>query len=1131
MRRDDYDVLKACKTGTSLAIEQESFDKLLIEELTLIERCPQTLRGANNIRETAANNIMLKTPPLQTATATIDTLCGRLQSATLLEDRRGAILGLRSFAKQYPASVASGSLRELINILRRDGLGGAGSNKDVEARRSEEGGDVDTTRLVLETLLSLFNPDSSSPEASEEIELFMADEFSMVCSASFSYPFGFRKSVQLLSAVCAARPEKLQDCILNSPLGVSRLVGVLDDARDQVRNAGLLLLVDLTSGANDELKKIIAFEDVFAKIFGLIRVEGGLAEAGITAQDCLSLLANLISSSASNQTMFRESGCVQQISQLLEQAFPPSTSEALFLAQNREKAAWGLLQLVDLFLARGEASTTQNQIAFFRAGIAQTLIEIGFSDSLPLPVVVSALNCAAGLIACNAPLQEAFANLTILLPSAAQPESQPMKQTNGNLSVASSKRGSARTSLEGRRVHIIEALLDRTLAQAQAELSLRAASCGLIQAYLASHGRITVHFMTRAVAGHDNHEKAPNVLLTLLDSATDTAAIVFASWIVSDLVAHELETRVAFAALTEGNESEGEDVLTSIQALGAQLQQTLKQDPDARRVGAYASVLIILLWENATSVSNLLSEGSGLLQALVLAITSGNSDPIVAGLAAVLLGTIYEFSTKDSPIPRRTLAPLLTQKVGRSRYMDALLQLRKQPAIRDCDFEDLNQSEKIFSAVLVELFTTEYSRLRKAIDKDPGVEVLPLSTMKAGVDRDVLDELRQEAQASKDALSQAQQETILTGQRHDTERMTAAKELQTATAEVGRLRKINQAMQQSHESELQKLATKQEKEKGDIHNSHQRSLTQTRLDADRQTQSALRERDVTFAQKTQEYERKLAEMGNMHRSEQSGHTQARQQLESLTAKHADISARERSSSQQLEALKQQHNKMQREMDVLQIRASRLDQDLEIAKAEVESRGEEISRLTANVSELKDELDGKDAELATERSGFGDLEKELDATKKELKTAHNDLAAAKKQLEVSNKQLDAVKKLAASSVAEVKKNTSNSLPAQNAEKANLEKEKHEAELTKLREEIMRLGEAGSNAAKLEKKVEEATEAEKTAKEELENMLLVMGDIETKRDEYRAKIKSLGGEVSEDDAEDDDDGSAEENDDLD
>lgn len=117
---------------------------------------------------------MLKAPIKQTASDTISTLSSRLASATLLEDRRASILGLRSFAKQYPASVASGSLRDLIACLRTNGaaLGKEGAE-----------GDVDTVRLVLETLLMLFNPDDSSPEASEDIALWLADEFSQVRSA------------------------------------------------------------------------------------------------------------------------------------------------------------------------------------------------------------------------------------------------------------------------------------------------------------------------------------------------------------------------------------------------------------------------------------------------------------------------------------------------------------------------------------------------------------------------------------------------------------------------------------------------------------------------------------------------------------------------------------------------------------------------------------------------------------------------------------------------------------------------------------------------------------------------------------------------------------------------------------
>jgi hypothetical protein len=83
-------------------------------------------------------------PAKQNATDTITTLSARLNNATLLEDRRAAILGLRSFAKEYPASVASGSLRGLISCL----------SKDLD--------DVDTTKVVLETLLMLFNPNADS---------------------------------------------------------------------------------------------------------------------------------------------------------------------------------------------------------------------------------------------------------------------------------------------------------------------------------------------------------------------------------------------------------------------------------------------------------------------------------------------------------------------------------------------------------------------------------------------------------------------------------------------------------------------------------------------------------------------------------------------------------------------------------------------------------------------------------------------------------------------------------------------------------------------------------------------------------------------------------------------------------
>lgn len=52
-----------------------------------------------------------------------------------------------------------------------------------------------------------------------------------------SYDFYSRLySLQLISAISTARPERTQECVGTSPVGVSRLVAVLDDKREAVRS-------------------------------------------------------------------------------------------------------------------------------------------------------------------------------------------------------------------------------------------------------------------------------------------------------------------------------------------------------------------------------------------------------------------------------------------------------------------------------------------------------------------------------------------------------------------------------------------------------------------------------------------------------------------------------------------------------------------------------------------------------------------------------------------------------------------------------------------------------------------------------------------------------------------------------
>lgn len=326
-------------------------------------------------------------PAKQSVGETISILSGRLSSATLLEDRRAAIQGLRSFAKQYPASVASGALRSLIGSLTKDA------------------DDVDTLKVVLETLLMLFNPNEDSPEASEEIALWLADEFTqrqenITLLLDFLETGDFYSrlySLQLLSAILAARTERTEECVFTAPLGISRLVAILDDRREAVRNEALTLLTYLTPSSVD-IQKLVAFEDAFKKIFTIISLEGSLLDGGQAVEDCLILLANLLRLNASNQTQFRETGCVPELSKLLQSAYqtPEDGEEVAPWAQTqRSRNVYALLAVIRLFLVGGAVGTMQNQNAFWQHHLLYHALQLAFSHSAENPIkaeVCSALS-------------------------------------------------------------------------------------------------------------------------------------------------------------------------------------------------------------------------------------------------------------------------------------------------------------------------------------------------------------------------------------------------------------------------------------------------------------------------------------------------------------------------------------------------------------------------------------------------------------------------------------------------------------------------------------------------------------------------------------------------------------------
>ncbi|KAL9599203.1 MAG: hypothetical protein Q9219_003984 [cf. Caloplaca sp. 3 TL-2023] len=879
-------------------------------------------------------------PAKQNATATITTLCGRLQSATLLEDRRAAILGLRSFAKQWPASVASGGLRNLIRCL----------DKDIE--------DVDTTKITLETLLMLFNPDESSvsricsaryrqkaynsqPEASDDIALWLADEFTqrqenitvLLDLLETSDFYSRLYSLQLISAISTARLERTQECVGTSPVGVSRLVAVLDDKREAVRSEGLLLLTALTLSSS-ELQKVVAYENAFDRIFGIIDTEGALTHGGIPVQDCLSLLANLLRLNMSNQNLFRESGWMKKLAALLAGYLKDqSSSESLaeWARPQQDKNVWGLLAIIRLFLVRGSMGTQANQRSFWQSGVLVHMMEVAFHSSIDLNIRAEGLATAADLIRGNAQLQESFAQLDVPSPN----YQKPAHETNGNLN------GVAHPPRE----NVISALLEVALVTSSLQLfDLRLACCECIKAYMQGHSPIRLFFLRRAIEGHMSEEDEPdNIITILLENDKNRGGDPYRLWISAVLLFHllyeDLEAKNMAMQVCEGEAEKGEEVITCIQALASNLVSAENNMEDERVSIAYLTLLCSWLYEDHDAVNDFLSEGS-IIQSIVQLVTQNvQSRTLTLGLCAVLLGTIYEFSTKDSPVPRDTIHQILTTRLGRERYIDRITRLREHPAIRDYEVLPQDSSagdigtfpEVYFDSTFVEFIKDNFSRMVRAIDRPPGIEVSIIANgIQKGISRELVDSLKAQVEDRSQAVQKLESDALTLERKLGQEQADHRKAKDSAAIELSRIRNINEALQRNHEEDLKRI---EKEHQGSLHElKRQWDLEVTRLQNDIQTLKADHEAALTRIR-----ERDDAEIQDLRstisRLENEVEKSSKEHVQDLQTAHEDYSTKLSSLESQLRRAEDRS----------------ADADTRVSRLQEEVENKEAARITAQTA--------------------------------------------------------------------------------------------------------------------------------------------------------------------------------------
>uniref|UniRef100_A0A8C9XDU4 General vesicular transport factor p115 n=1 Tax=Sander lucioperca TaxID=283035 RepID=A0A8C9XDU4_SANLU len=340
--------------------------------------------------------------PQPSGAETIQKLCDRVASSTLLEDRRDAVRALKSLSKKYRMEVGTQAMDHLINILQTD--------------RS----DSEILGYALDTLYNIIcndeeeEQDEAAQKQADDLgaqftEQFVQDPEHVTLLLALLEEFDFHvrwPGVKLLTALLKNQCVQVQGIILVSPMGVSRLMDLLADSREVIRNDGLLLLQQLTK-SNAAIQKIVAFENAFERLLDIITEEGS-SDGGIVVEDCLLLLVNLLKNNSSNQNFFKEGSYIQR----MKPWFEVGDDNSGWSAQKVTNLHL-MLQLVRVMVSpvNSPGATASCQKSMYQCGLLQQLCTILMATGVPADILTETINTVSEVIRGSQVNQDYFASV------------------------------------------------------------------------------------------------------------------------------------------------------------------------------------------------------------------------------------------------------------------------------------------------------------------------------------------------------------------------------------------------------------------------------------------------------------------------------------------------------------------------------------------------------------------------------------------------------------------------------------------------------------------------------------------------------------------------------------------------
>lgn len=700
------------------------------------------------------------------------------------------------------------------------------------------------------------------------------------------------------------------------------------------------------------------------------------------------------------------------------------------------------------------------------------------------------------------------------------------------------------------RINVIEAFLKLSLEPAPNNLlDARLAACECMKAFFAHHPGIRMHVLRRAIEGHTSgQDRIPNILSVLLTAPeargnADPYQVWMACILMFHLLFDDAEAKATAMAVTEGDADSGEEVVTSVQSVVGNLITGLQRGDDERITVGYLTLLCGWLFEDPDVVNDLLGEGS-CIQTLLQEIKHQRApSKLVPGLCTVLLGVIYEFSTKDSPIPRITLHELLIEQLGREQYIDKITRLRECPLVRD--FEVLPQTaggqlegglpEVFFDRSFIEFLKDNFSRLLRAIDREPEFEISVVANgIEKGISRELVDSLRAEIEDRTQTLQTLESDLVSIQRRLDQEQLDHRKTKEYNAVELSKVQQTNQSLQQRHAQELSEQLSKLENE----HKHHKNELLKQHSDQLRAIDHQLKQTSAESESKSH----KARELREHHEREVAGLQQTIRGLESeLSRTQEQHTGEVVNLNKQLQELKTIISQSNEAHDLQVTGLQKKIQDLENTKKSNDGQVAELNKKIKDFETTKGNHDGEvtnltkklqslestlatakqdhEAEVSGYKSKVETLESTLSATRQQYEadsTGHNDtvgtlesnLVAAKEEHEAEIATLKQSVAALESDLAKAQKSSNDLETAQEStasQTSALEARAKEAE-DKAKEaesharsaaETLKSIQVQLDKAKAEAKEKE--EARQSAQSELEDLLIVFGDLEAKRTE--------------------------------